>query len=189
MVGTNLLGGGDEGRDRAKTTMYAYVFGAGTEKLGSIVMPRGSLKEKRELGDEIKEKLLTRFEAMGQLQRAIIERVSDRHCLIGLDGRVLRVRKAHAALNTLLQSAGAVAMKQSLVLLDASLKAHGLKFGSDYEFVVNVHDEAQAEVLPEHVPLYRQLALAAIPEAGRRLNVKCPLKAEFALGQSWKDTH
>jgi len=41
--------------------------------------------------------------------------------LPGLDGRRLHVRSDHAALNTLLQSAGAVVMKQALVLLDGRL--------------------------------------------------------------------
>jgi DNA polymerase-1 len=39
LVGTNLLGSGNLGRDNAKTTMYAFVYGAGNEKLGSIVLP------------------------------------------------------------------------------------------------------------------------------------------------------
>lgn len=195
LVGTNLLGSGNLGRDNAKTTMYAFVYGAGNEKLGSIVLPTGSLSEKREVGAEVKSKVLGAFASMGKLQAAIEQAVEANGYLTGLDGRILRVRKAHAALNTLLQSAGAIVMKKSLILLDASLKAHGLRSGPDYEFVANVHDEAQAEVLPPHVPLYSEQALQAVPNAGISLRVKCPLKAEVSPSaehrpaRSWMETH
>lgn len=195
LVGTNLLGAGDLGRDNAKTTMYAFVYGAGNEKLGSIVLPTGSLHEKREVGAEVKAKVLGAFSSMGRLQGAIEQAVEANGYLTGLDGRILRVRKAHAALNTLLQSAGAIVMKKSLILLDASLRARGLTCGSDYEFVANVHDEAQAEVLPPHVPLYSELALQAVPLAGISLRLKCPLKAEVSPSpdhrpaRSWMETH
>lgn len=195
LVGTNYLGAGGVGRDNAKTTMYAFLYGAGDEKLGSIVLPHGSRKEKLEVGAEVKAKVKDRFTALGNLIKAIEAAVEAKGSLTGLDGRVLKVRKAHAALNTLLQSAGAVVMKKSLILLDASLKARGLRHGTDYEFVANVHDEAQAEVLPQHVPLYSELALLALPNAGQALRVKCPLKAEVSPSadhrpaRSWMETH
>lgn len=189
LVGTNLLGAGDLGRNNAKTTMYAFVFGAGDPKLGSIVLPQGNLTERREVGREVRDKVMSRFTAMGNLQTAIVQAVEDRKFLVGLDGRILRVRKPHAALNTLLQSAGAIVMKKSLVLLDISLRREGLQCGHDYEFVANVHDEAQAEVLPEYATLYAHLAEQCVPEAGKELKVKCPLRAESSIGRSWKETH
>lgn len=195
IIGENVIGAGDAGRDNAKTAIYAFLYGAGNEKLGTIVIPHGTLAEKRELGGEIKAKVFSRFHALGNLQAAIEQAVEKNGYLKGLDGRILRVRKAHASLNTLLQSAGAIVMKKSLVLLDANLRAGGLISGRDYEFVANVHDEAQAEVLPDHVALYTRLALEAVPLAGQSLRVQCPLKAEVSPSpdhrpaRSWKETH
>jgi DNA polymerase-1 len=159
IVGEDIIGKGAEGRDNAKTAIYAYLYGGGDEKIGAIVLPTASVKEKRELGSEIKAKLLGRFHALSQLKAAIEEAVEDRKYLIGLDGRKLHVRKLHAALNTLLQSAGAIVMKKTLIVLDAELRAVGLCPGTDYEFVANIHDEAQAEVLPEHYPIYQRASL------------------------------
>lgn len=189
LVGTDLLGEAKNGRENAKTIIYAFIYGAGSEKLGSIVKPQATKREKIALGSEVKEKLFSRFEALGKLQQAVTGAVEERGFLIGLDGRKLRIRKAHAAVNTLLQSAGAVVMKKSLVILDQSLQASGFECGRDYEFVANVHDEAQAEVLPSHVERYLELATRAIPLAGTALNVKCPLKAEAKAGHSWASTH
>lgn len=190
IIGEDIIGKGEAGRDNAKTTIYAIFYGGGDEKVGSIILPTASTKEKRELGGEVKEKIFSRFEALGKLRGAIEEAVESRGHLLGLDGRVLRVRKAHAALNTLLQSAGAIVMKKTLIVLDAELRAIGLRPTTDYEFVLNIHDEAQAEVLPDHYPEYRRLALAAHPTAGKLLRVLCPLKAEVSpLAHSWKETH
>jgi hypothetical protein len=195
LVGTNLLGAGNLGRDNAKTTMYAFVYGAGNEKLGSIVTPLGTLSEKRAIGEEVRHKVLGAFSAMAHLQTALTQTVETKGFLTGLDGRKLRVRKAHAALNTLLQSAGAIVMKKSLVLLDANLRAQGLTPGTDYEFVANVHDEAQAEVLPSRVELYSKLALDCVPQAGKALGLHCPLQAEVSPSpdhrpaRSWMETH
>jgi len=190
LIGTDLLGSGDGGRDNAKTTMYAELYGAGQLKIGSIVMPTGSDKEKIQLGKEIKAKMEDRFVAKAQLGDAITEAVKDRKYLIGLDGRKLHVRKAHAALNTLLQSAGAIAMKKALVILDQNLQTKAnMKPGLDYEFVGNIHDEAQAEGLPDKWPIYQQHAEQALGLAGKHFRLNCPLEAEADRGTSWADTH
>jgi DNA polymerase-1 len=189
LIGTDLMGEGAVGYDHAKTTIYAYIYGAGNEKLGSIVQPHASTKEKLKLGAQIREKIGFRFTALAELTKAIEATVESKGYLTGLDGRKLRIRKKHAALNLLLQSAGAIVMKQALVILDRTLADHGLKHGLDYEFLVNAHDEAQAEVLPEKREKYIELALASVPAAGLLLKVKCPLKAEAKTGRTWAECH
>lgn len=189
LIGADLLGGMAQGRDNAKTVMYADLYGAGNLKIGSIVIPHSSDREKMELGREIKEKMASRFTAKAMLQRALTEKVEKHGFLNGMDGRKLTIRKAHASLNTLLQSAGALVMKKSLVVLDRDLQREGLKPGIDYEFVLNIHDEAQAEVRPELVDLYMATAEGSLPKVGRMWRMKCPLKAEADKGSSWAHTH
>lgn len=190
LIGEDLLGpihGG--GRDNAKTVMYAELYGAGQLKIGSIVMPKGDDKEKTELGRQIKAKMGDRFVAKTELQKALAEEVETKKRLVGLDGRTLFVRKPHAALNTLLQSAGAVVMKKALIVLDRDLQSMGLRPGREYEFVGNIHDEAQAEIDPSIQETYRKSALASMPKAGEALRLRCPLEAEVSIGLSWRDTH
>lgn len=189
LIGTDLLGPGDIGRDRAKTVMYATLYGAGALKQGSIVLPKASDKEKTELGREIAGKMAARFTAKTKLQTALTEEVESKGRIKGLDGRTLFIRKPHAALNTLLQSAGAVVMKKALVVLDRDLQQTGLRPGREYEFVGNIHDEAQAEIVPDIRTLYEENALASLPKAGKLLRLHCPLAAEVSFGLSWKDTH
>jgi hypothetical protein len=165
------------------------LYGAGALKMGSIVKPHASDRDKLEIGRVIQAKMAERFVAKTKLQQAIEAAVLQNGFLYGLDKRVLRVRKAHAALNTLLQSAGAVVMKRALVILDRNLQQSGLIPGKHYEFVGNIHDEAQAEVLPESVELFREKALECLPLAGKSFRLNCPLKAEVEVGRNWADTH
>jgi DNA polymerase I-like protein with 3'-5' exonuclease and polymerase domains len=105
--------------------------------------------------------------------------------LPGLDGRKLHVRSEHSALNTLLQGAGAIVMKQALVILDDKLS----KLGVDYKFVANVHDEWQIEVEDGYEDIVGKLGVQSIEQAGKKLNMNCPLTGEYRSGLTWKDTH
>lgn len=109
--------------------------------------------------------------------------------LYGLDKGKIPVRHKHAALNTLLQSAGAIIMKQALVILDTSLQEAGLVPGQDYEFCANVHDELQMDVRPQHVELVKELSEASIRIAGEVLKFGCPLAGNADSGANWSETH
>ena len=100
----------------------------------------------------------------------------------------MKVRSQHAALNTLLQGAGAIVMKQALVLLDLHLKKK-LTPGKDYEFVVNVHDEWQIECDKHWADSVGRGAVMAITEAGNILNLRCPMAGEYKVGRNWAETH
>jgi DNA polymerase I-like protein with 3'-5' exonuclease and polymerase domains len=76
-------------------------------------------------------------------------------------------------------------MKQALVILDDRLS----KLGIDYKFVANVHDEWQIEVEEPYADMVGKLGVQAIEEAGRVLEMRCPLTGEYRVGNSWKETH
>jgi DNA polymerase I len=184
-------------RDSAKTWIYAYIYGAGAWKLGLIVWedlpaderPRKTDKTLIRLGKHAIASIEKNLPALGKLKKAVSEAVKQRGYLIGLDGRRLFIRSEHSALNTLLQSAGAVVMKQALVMLDDMLVQAGLKTGDDYEFVANVHDEWQIEVRDEHAEAVGKMAAKAIMLAGVSFQLRCPLAGSYGIGKSWADTH
>ncbi len=122
------------------------------------------------------------YEAAGQ-------RIKGKDYLGGLDGRRVFVRSSHAALNTLLQSAGALIMKRALIIMDTDMQATGLIPGRDYEFVANVHDEVQLEVSPQHVETIKEVLEQSIAKAGVFYNFRCPLKGNADHGLNWAETH
>ena len=179
----NQKAAGLETRDQAKTFIYAFLYGAGDAKIGEIV--GGSARE----GQMLKRKFLSNLPALRKLQEAVQRKVTNGGKLIGLDGRILPVRSSHAALNMLLQSAGAVTMKVALVQLFHRLNAMKWQHGREYSFVANVHDEFQAEVKPDKASVFCELAVDAIRRAGKELKLNVMLDGEAKVGMSWKETH
>jgi len=174
----NQLAAGLETRAQAKTFIYALLYGAGPAKIGKIV--GGSAKD----GHELISNFLRNTPALKSL-REKVERLSEQGTLPGLDGRKLQVRSAHAALNTLLQSAGAIVMKQGLVLLSKKIQEQKL----NANFVANVHDEWQIECSQDDADAVGKLAVSSIKEAGEVLGLRCPLDGEYKKGTTWAQTH
>ena len=174
----NQLAAGIATRDQAKTFIYAFLYGAGDSKIGSIV--GGSAGA----GKRLKEKFLNNTPALRKLRERVAT-ASRRGFLLGLDGRRVAVRSEHAALNTLLQSAGAIVMKKALCLLDEYATAHKL----DYKFIGNIHDEIQTEVAEKDAERFGWLATACIEAAGNYYKLNCPLAGEYQVGSDWSETH
>lgn len=181
----NMRMAGLPNRDDAKTFIYAFMYGAGDGKLGQIV--KGTAADGK--------KLRARFLAANKNLSDLISGVKSagaRGYLVGLDGRRIYLRRdkfgrlqLHKALNTLLQTAGAVVMKYSMVWLDFQVRKEGLRVRK----VIDMHDESQAEVHPEDVERYKELAEQSLVWAGEYLQLNCPLAAEAKVGNNWAETH
>ena len=169
---------GLESRNQAKTFIYALLYGAGDEKLGSVA--GGG----RAVGQGLRKSFFDNLPAFTNLKNKVA-RAAGRGYLKGLDGRKLFVRSEHSALNTLLQGAGAIVMKQALVLFNDELEKEGL----DAHFVCNVHDEWQLEVLEKDADRVGEIGVSAIVDAGEYLDLNCPLDGEYNVGNNWSETH
>ena len=174
----NQMAAGLQSRDAAKTFIYAFLYGAGDEKIGSIV--DGSRAD----GKQLKAKFLDNTPSLRTL-RERVGTASKRGYLKGLDGRKIWVRSKHSALNTLLQGAGAIVMKKALTILEKSAIIEDI----GYKFIGNIHDEIQTEVNDEQATLFGELAVKSIQQAGEELNLHCPLDGEYKIGGSWNETH
>jgi DNA polymerase I-like protein with 3'-5' exonuclease and polymerase domains len=174
----NQMAAGLQSRDSAKTFIYAFLYGAGDEKIGSIV--DGSRAD----GKQLKAKFLDNTPSLRTL-RERVGTASKRGYLKGLDGRKIWVRSKHSALNTLLQGAGAIVMKKALTILEKSAIIEDI----GYKFIGNIHDEIQTEVNDEQATLFGELAVKSIQQAGEELNLHCPLDGEYKIGGSWNETH
>ena len=170
-------------RDTAKTWFYAFIYGAGDRKLG-LILGKGS-----KTGRLSRERFFKNVTGLQTLTNKVKEAYRRRGHLIGLDGRKLHIRSEHSALNTLLQSAGAVLMKKALVILDIKLEKLGFKPGIDYEFVANIHDEFQIEVTKKYDEHIATEAERAIKTAGEFFEFGCPLSATAKIGETWAETH
>ncbi|BCS53321.1 hypothetical protein GSbR_21530 [Geobacter sp. SVR] len=192
----NQLAIGLRTRALAKTWIYSFLYGAGDELLGANATEGDgkvyTSQQLRKIGADLRKRFTTNLPALGALISAVQSKVKQGF-IIGLDGGKIPIRHAHAALNTLLQSAGAIIMKKALVLLDEKLQAAGLvpfgEGGDDYEFVGNIHDEFQVEVKEQHAEFVGKAIVESIRETGVHFKFRCPLDGEFKIGNNWKETH
>ena len=174
----NQKAAGLETRDQAKTFIYAFIYGAGAGKIGEIV--GGSSRD----GQKLIDSFLKNVPALAALRARVEQEIEVRKGWIrGLDGRILKVRNAHSAVNLLCQSAGAIICKQWLVNIMSTTLSYNLKL------VASIHDEYQFEVSPDQAEAVGQLTREAIFETEKILNVKCPLDSEYKIGLSWLYTH
>jgi DNA polymerase I-like protein with 3'-5' exonuclease and polymerase domains len=198
----NMKAGGLPDRDTAKTALYAIMYGAGDFKLGKTIGggPEEGADLRRRIVSAIPgfQKLLTTLASTlvargmaewGRGRRGRFLRLKRGAFLIGLDGRPVFIRHAHAVLNTLLQSAGALVMKRASVLAVRGLRDHGLFLETDFAPVALVHDEHQITHRPEPAALVREVGIQGVRQAGLDLGCRCPLDAEATTGLNWKETH
>lgn len=219
-------------RDVAKTFIYAFLYGAGPEKLGSIPgvtaeerkswkaspdhvaalkaiqkrfakrrqpIPTGTRLCHIYKGELLTASFLKTFPALKKLLK-VVKAAAGKGWLKGLDGRKLPIRSEHAALNTLLQSAGAVICKSWIVQAEKDIVASGLRisegFGPDWDkdadvvFLGWIHDEIQVAVREGLEEKVSALIIAAGRRAGDPFaSWRCPTDVEVKPGKNWADCH
>jgi len=174
----NMELAGIKDRDQAKTFIYAFLYGAGAEKIGKIV---GAGKEQ---GNILINRFLSNLPSLKRL-RGQVENAGRRGKIKAIDGRYLKVRSPHSALNTLLQGAGAIICKQWL--LHIIKRVYNKKL--DVRLVASVHDEYQFEVANKDVNEFCSITKIAMKETERTLSLRCPLDNDYKVGVTWAETH
>jgi DNA polymerase I-like protein with 3'-5' exonuclease and polymerase domains len=165
-------------RNESKTFIYAYLYGAGDAKIGSI--SGGGAKQ----GKKLKATFLKNLPSL-KILKDRVQKASERGFLKGLDGRKIYVRSQHAALNTLLQGGGAIVMKKAMTILQEKISLNAL----DARFVANIHDEWQIEVKESQAECVGVFGVEAIEEASKYYKMRCPLTGEYNIGENWYETH
>lgn len=165
-------------RSDAKTFIYAFLYGAGEAKLGSIV--GGGGKE----GAKLKQKFFRKIPSMKKLIDKV-KRLSAKGYVPAMDGRRIQVKSEHSALNMLLQSAGAIVAKQWLIESQRQVVKQGL----DAKLVAFVHDETQWDCADKDAERLAEVLVKAAETAGEQLGFRLPVAAESAIGKTWADTH
>ena len=167
-------------RKLVKTVTYAFLYGAGNEKIGYSYDRQLSPTKAKAKGREIKEAFIEAIPGLSDLLSAV-KSAADRGFVKGIDGRKILVDSPHKALNYLLQgSAGVIAKRWMVIANDNDFCCSQLAF---------IHDELQYECDPTHAEdLKFKLELSAV-EAGEYYNLRIPLAAEGKIGATWADVH
>ena len=165
-------------RTSAKTFIYAFIYGAGDQKIGSIV--GGSTRE----GRKLRQKFLSGLPKLDTLIESV-QKYSERGYIRGIDGRRIIVRRPYAALNTLLQGGGAICCKQWSIILDEEIEKRKL----NAHLVNTIHDEQQYEVHRDHAEELVDIADSCMLQISTYFNMLIPLNADAKIGGTWQETH
>ena len=170
-------------RNKAKTFIYAFIYGCGDKKLSEI------LDVSFEEAKRVRLKFNKNLPALAMLISAVRRKFLDLGYLKGLDGRRLICRAEYSALNTLIQSAGALLVKQGTIILNKKLNDAGFVWGTDYAMVLHIHDEMQFNVTKTRTKEFMEIAKSIFTETKDYFNFRCPLDGEIKVGRNWSDTH
>jgi DNA polymerase I-like protein with 3'-5' exonuclease and polymerase domains len=167
-----------DARNLSKTLTYSVLYGAGAAKVGSTV--GGSAKQ----GAKLIDNFLNNTPSLKKLKTKV-DKLAAKGFVPAIDGRKIWVRSEHAALNSLLQSAGAIIAKQWIVSFTEELKSKKIP----YKLLAWVHDEVQLETPAEYGEIVGKIVADAATTAGDMLKFRCPIAAEYRVGKNWYDCH
>jgi DNA polymerase I-like protein with 3'-5' exonuclease and polymerase domains len=169
-------------RKLVKTVTYAFLYGAGDEKIGHSYDPQLSSAKAKKKGAEIRQAYMDAIDGLEKLVNGVKEAAKQRGWIKAIDGRQIACDSQHKALNYLLQSSAGVVAKQWMVTAQHVIfpDTHQLAF---------IHDELQYETRSDLAKsLARHLEECAVL-AGEFYNIRLPINAEAKIGSTWADVH
>lgn len=170
-------------RDDAKTFIYGFIYGAGDHKIG-LIIGKGAAA-----GRKLRFTFLKKFPALNALKDAVTAKAKAEGYIKGLDGRFLHIRSTHSCLNTLLQSAGALVMKQAVILFNREIRQRGWFQSGAVRQTAMVHDEIQSLVREDLVEEVEKIKVECIRQAGVHFGLRCPTDGDSKHGANWGETH
>ena len=170
-------------RKTGKSCTYCLIYGGGNTKLGLTAGASKATAAKR--GRGIRSRILDGLNGFKELSTAVAYKAGG-GTLDGLDGRPIRLQgKQHAALNYLIQSAGAVICKLWLLRTNELLQEAEI----DYYPLAFIHDEMQLSVAPADVDKATLLIQGAMKDVRTALAFRCELDSEYQTGRTWAECH
>jgi len=173
-------------RGDAKRWLYAYLFGGGGKKLGTILTGRPDAK----VGMESKDKYQSAIPGLAKVKAkldTIFNKTQNGYgnaFIPALDGRRVYVNSAHQSLNYLLQSAEAITCKAAIGYAMKMIKLEKL----DAYPVIFYHDEMAWVAHNSHAERVRQICIEAFREAPKDYGVQC-MDGDGVIGDCYADVH
>jgi len=171
-------------RKLVKTVTYAFLYGAGDQKIGLSYDKLLSPQKAKSKGKEIRKAYIEAIEGL-DLLLAGIKSASERGFVKSIDQRKILLDSSHKALNYLLQSGAGTIAKQWMLINNDHIKELKLNCSQ----LAFIHDELQFECEPSDAgDLCSSLVLAST-EAGEYYNMRIRIDAEATTGENWSETH
>ena len=169
-------------RRQVKTVTYAFLYGAGNEKIGTSYDNSLQPKEARKKGQEIRKAYVSAIDGLAELLAAVTNKATN-GWLMACDGRRVLVDSPHKGLNYLLQCGAGIVAKRWMVIANSGI--HNIHTKQ----LAFVHDELQYETIPDDATNLMNLLETAARLSGEFYKLRCPIAAEAKAGMTWADVH
>lgn len=172
-------------RKKAKSLLYAFLFGAGSEKAALTVVG----KRDKKIGSKILDAFTQATPGLKQLVNKISS-IYDKTAYNGaawipcIDGRKIYTDSPHKSLNYLLQSMEAVTCKSAITYATEKLKAENIP----YIPLIFMHDEIQIQVPTIYSKRSAEICKEAFKEGPKNFGVTI-MDGESKIGKNWYETH
>lgn len=172
-------------RDLAKKYIYSKIYGSGIKNLAETCGM--SMKAMKEIVVNFDENL----PALASLTSTVKGVIRTRGFVKALDGRKIYCSSEHAALNYLLQSAGAIVCKNWMNRVHELLESRDSNYRDYVKQLAFVHDELQIaydenKITHEELDKISKDAMTFTQE---KLGIKIKLDSDSKSGDNWADTH
>ena len=169
-------------RRQVKTVTYAFLYGAGNEKIGMSYDNSLQPKEARKKGSEIRAAYVAAIPGLSDLLAAVTDKAANGY-LLACDGRRVLVDSPHKGLNYLLQCSAGIIAKRWMVIANDQLQSFHTKQ------LAFIHDELQYECNPKYTEEVKQQLENSAVNAGVYYKLRCPIAAEAKSGNNWSEVH
>ena len=167
-----------------KTVTYAFLYGAGDQKIGLSYDSTLSSTRAKSKGEEIRAAYVEAIPGLDSLLAAV-KAAANRGHVKAIDGRKIPLDSKHKALNFLLQGSAAALAKRWLVLNQQTINETNLCCSQ----LAFVHDELQFECDPTHAEDLSTSLVFSAAAAGEYYNLRIPIAAEAKIGNNWAEVH
>jgi hypothetical protein len=166
-------------RNEAKPFFFAFLFGAGGNKLGTI-LGRSSNE-----GNKAKDAFLNRWPALAKLTEQVKAVAQQRGYLKGLDGRRIYTDEAYKAFNYLIQGTEALLMKRTIVRINEEFEEKGI----EAKQLLFYHDECTWEIDPKDSVEAERIIRYWFKEAPAELGVTIMEAGDCKIGKDYLEVH
>jgi len=182
-----ILGPVCKTRAASKRFIFALLLGAGISKLAEILS--SSTDETKGALD----RLLSRYEGFAMLKENVIPADARRGWFVGLDGRKVAIPGDTVGLRRHLCMSGYLQNGEQIIMKEATISASERLTKEEIEYILTniVHDEVVIETRNDirYAEYIQHVFEEEIVNAGKKLNLKCPLAGSGGVGLNWSEIH
>ena len=169
-------------RRQVKTVTYAFLYGAGNQKIGESYDNSLQPTQAKKKGQEIRKAYVSAIDGLADLLAAVTNKATN-GWLMACDGRRVLVDSPHKGLNYLLQCGAGIVAKRWMIIANDKLQPFHTKQ------LAFIHDELQFECDPKYTNEVKLTLENSAVDAGVYYKLRCPIAAESKSGSNWSEVH